>query len=340
MRTATHQRRVEYTAARVHARHGRRMDAGPSAELVRLQSVSLLAHALHLSGDPKTSAHFQEALEADLEGELGQLARELGGVGGAFLEWLATRRAVEALDVLLRDCCAAEEVPTPHEGNRALEELAARLPEPIFRHALEKAVQQDPNHERPWPCFLELALERAYLVELAVRGRRLPAIETEVVLPMIRQEVDLFHLRLLLHAKAMPSGNGSWLREVHLNEGRISRDEFEHLLGTEMKEWFECRTLRGILGIDATTAAGLSGANDAGHRAQIERFAWRHYGLLARRAWRRSHVGVGALAGYAVLRRLEMATWIAVSEGIRWGLDPGALGARMFSGPFREVLRA
>jgi hypothetical protein len=299
----------------------------------------LLAHAFHLPGDPKTSAHFQEALEADFAGELEQLARELGGAGGAFLEWLRIRRAVEALDVRLRDHCAAEEVPTPHEGNRALEELAARVPEPVLRQALQKALQQDPHRERPWPCFLELALERAYLVELAARGRRLPAIETEVVLPLIQQEVDLFHLRLLLHAKAMPSVNWSWLREVHLNQGRISRKEFEHLLGPGMKEWFECRTLRGILGIDATTAATLSGANDAGHRAHLERLAWQHYGLLARRAWRRSHVGVGAMVGYAALRRLEMATWIAVSEGIRWGLDPGALGARMFSGPSREVLR-
>jgi hypothetical protein len=53
---------------------------------------------------------------------------------------------------------------------------------------------------------------------------------------------------------------------------------------------------------------------------------------LAQRAGRGGFTGLGAIVGYAVLRRLEAADLTTLSEGIRLAVPGEALRARLTSG--------
>ena len=50
---------------------------------------------------------------------------------------------------------------------------------------------------------------------------------------------------------------------------------------------------------------------------------------LANRAFRRSHMGMGAVVGYTGIRRVEVANLITLSEGIRAGMAAETIRARL-----------
>lgn len=63
--------------------------------------------------------------------------------------------------------------------------------------------------------------------------------------------------------------------------------------------------------------------------AALEALAWKRFLRLANSAFRRSHMGLGAVVGYAGLRRVEVANLITLCEGIRTGLEAEKLRARL-----------
>jgi vacuolar-type H+-ATPase subunit C/Vma6 len=63
--------------------------------------------------------------------------------------------------------------------------------------------------------------------------------------------------------------------------------------------------------------------------AELEALAWKRFLRLANRAFRRSHMGLGAIIGYACIRRAEVANLITLSEGIRASVAPDVIRARL-----------
>ena len=57
--------------------------------------------------------------------------------------------------------------------------------------------------------------------------------------------------------------------------------------------------------------------------------AWKRFLRLANRAFRRSHMDLGAVVGYAGIRRVEVANLISLSEAIRTGMAAEVIRARL-----------
>ena len=70
----------------------------------------------------------------------------------------------------------------------------------------------------------------------------------------------------------------------------------------------------GSMAVDASTLEGL---------------AWKRFFRLANLAFRQSHMGLGAIMGYAGLRRVEVANLITISEGIRNGMAAETIRGRL-----------
>jgi len=73
--------------------------------------------------------------------------------------------------------------------------------------------------------------------------------------------------------------------------------------------------------------------------ALFERLAWKRYLRLANLAFRQSHMGLGAVIGYAGIRRVEAANLITISEGIRKGMAAETIRARMITDTDAEAAR-
>ena len=65
----------------------------------------------------------------------------------------------------------------------------------------------------------------------------------------------------------------------------------------------------------------------------LEVLAWHRYLRLARAAMRRSQLALGVVAGYAAIRRVELANLITLSEGIRAGVEPDVIRRRLIPRP-------
>ena len=63
--------------------------------------------------------------------------------------------------------------------------------------------------------------------------------------------------------------------------------------------------------------------------AALEGLASQRFLRLSDRAFRRSHMGLGAVVGYVGIRRVEVANLITISEGMRTGTTGEGLRARL-----------
>jgi vacuolar-type H+-ATPase subunit C/Vma6 len=83
--------------------------------------------------------------------------------------------------------------------------------------------------------------------------------------------------------------------------------------------------------IDRRSAAetGSGEPREALTPAMLEVLALDRYYRLGYWIFRRSHIGVGTIAGYAAVRRVELANLITLSEGIRAGVPPAVLRRRL-----------
>ena len=149
---------------------------------------------------------------------------------------------------------------------------------------------------------------------------------------MARHEVDTFHLMLVARGRFtydLPPERLAWL---YVPGTGLSRDRFGHML--------EAATLRDaareaapfVLPTPLTDEGLLGTGSTDPDPAILEPLTWNRYDRLARRAFRRSHMGLGAVVAFAALRRVEVANLITVSEGIRSETPPDAIRRRLIAG--------
>jgi vacuolar-type H+-ATPase subunit C/Vma6 len=342
---------LDYLAARIHGRRGRVAEAERLDALCRLRTIPELTGAVFPDTKLRTSAEFQRWTVEDSIAELFHSLRYLDETGGDLLAWMLVRFQVENLKVLLRGFLdhAPIEVLREHLlslptdlaldvdqllAAETLERFVDRLPREMPRKALRVVLDHYSGPLRPF--FLEAALDQGYLQELLARAGRLSDEDKEVVAPIIEQEVNMFLLMFAVRGRFGYGLTPELLLPLHIRSRGIPIGRFNAMLAApDLRTAAAFAVDRVIDALPPEREAGETmGTLDA---AELEALTWKRFLRLANRAFRRSHMGLGAIIGYAVIRRVEVANLISLSEGIRAGIAPESIRARMIPRHDEEV---
>lgn len=327
-------RDLDNLSARLHGRRSRLADGERLRSLCALASPAELAGALFPGSDLSYSRQVQGRLAVDYVREARELASVLGGARARFIEWTAARLQLENIKVMVRAISAGfppaaarpllmqlPDWPGIHgpglAGAGTPEDLAEALPQGVLRRGLERAYSD--RNEGNGSFFVEAALDREYLAELLVRLAGLPRSDREYTSALVRQEIAIFDLMLAARGRFFYGLEKKDLLPLFAPGSDLNERKFSALLSAP-----GVHSLRGL-------AAGLAveaGPPEADPSA-LEALAWGRYARLAARAFRGSHMGFGAVAGYLAMRRLEVSNLITVAEGLRLGVPAAELRPRL-----------
>ncbi len=339
---------LDYLATRLHARRSRMAEKERLNELCRARSVPELCRAIFPDSEFAVAANFQRRLLQELANEIAACLKLLDAEDQEFIAWLLARFQIENAKVLLRGFLnrAPLELLQPHLvqlpvgfvldaaallAAKSLDEFVGLLPPGSPRSRLHAVMAN--QREMPSAFILEAALDAGYFQELLVRNHQLRSGEPEMIKPMISQEANLFQFLLVVRGK--------------FNFGLTVETLMPLLVSRQAGEWLHAvlsapdilSAAKGLVGIviDALPATSQSADRTTVEISDIEAFAWQRYLRLANLTFRRSHMGVGAVAGYFGVRRMEIANLITLSEGIRLGLSEPDARARLLPRTDLEV---
>jgi len=336
---------LDYLAANVHGRRSRLAEADRLDTLCRLRTVTDLARALFPESRFLTATALQRVLILDQVEELAEIASRLLGAAGRYLDWLGVRFQMENLKVLVRGLAGgmALENLRPHlvllpddlalpvealASAGSLEAFAALVPHEPLREGLRRG--GDLFARRPKAFFLEAGLDAGFLEELLSRTRALPAADRREVLPITLQEADTFHMMLAARGKFHYGLSPEAVVPFHVRGTWLARRTFEAMAAAEHVADVASSAVGAALDEHPVVAG------ETLTPADLEPLAWGRFYRLANRAFRRSHMGLGAVVAYAAIRRVELANLITLSEGIRMGQPADALRRRLIPAAQRE----
>ncbi len=331
---------LDYLAARLHGRRsvmaeGERLDA-----LCHIRTLEEYVRAVFPEREYQGIADFQRQLIEELIQELSLMKMQLTRAEAHLIEWVPVRFEAENLKVLLRSSitrvnpeeAAVHLVHVPGSKSSRMHALAVagsvtdfvRLLEsgPIAR-SLEKAVHEHGEDARPF--FFEAAIDRGYLGELLKRFKALSSGDQEEIGNLVRNEADIFHLLLVLRGRFNYGLSAEQLLSMHVSGGAIGYFTFMDMLNDSDPSTAVNRVVMRVL--DPLPYDGGQGEVSIPVTV-LERLAWHRHLRIARMTFRKSHMGFGAVVAYLVIRRIEIANLITVSEGIRAGMDPDAIRVR------------
>jgi vacuolar-type H+-ATPase subunit C/Vma6 len=333
-------------AASLHGRRSHMAEGGRLTDLCRIRSVPTLADTIFPGADSGDVLDFQRLSVYKLARELSGFASHLSGPAARLLRWMLVRFQVENLKVLVRSQLNSLSqggpdgylVPVPKDlaldvaglsASESLDEFASAAPAGLLREGLRKAFDLWGDHPRPF--FVEAVLDREYLQGLLDCARALNGGDREIVKPMVSQEVDIFHLMLVVRGKFHYGLKKEVLMLLRVPGTRITGDLFEEMLD-DPDLHVSVERIGGLL-FDEAPFGGVSGDRPAGavDVATLERLAWKRFFRLSNSAFRRSHMGLAAVVGYVGIRRVEIANLITLSEGVRKGMSPETIRARMIT---------
>ncbi len=332
---------LDYLATRLHARRSRMAEAGRLDELCHLRSLPELSRAIFPGAEFSTAADFQRRLAQQLAAEISGCLKHLDDDEQNFIAWLLVRLQVENAKILLRgllnhvapENLRAHLVPLPESlvldsalmTAKSLEQFAGLLPAGTPRNRLRALLA---SQREPPPFLLEAALDAGYFQEFWTRTNRLPGGELETIKPLIAQEIHWFEFMLVARGRFHFGLTAEMLSPLRATESAAGSDWFVHLLSAPDIP-SAAKSAVGIV-IDALPAAGRTGPGQpAMEISAVESLAWQRYLRLANAAFRQSHLGVGAVAGYFGVRRMEIANLITLSESIRLGVGERETRARL-----------
>lgn len=334
---------VDFLAARAHGRRSRMFEAKRLDALCRIRNPDHFTRTVYPTEDLPHAAAFQRHSVQSLVRELADLRASLSGAPGLLLEWLLVRYQVENLKVLHRASGAQTPLEAVHArllelpGDLALNldallaagssaDFVPMLPRGRFRQSLEHSLARDPETARNF--FFEAVLDQAYLAELVVRAGRITGEDREHIVAMARQEADIFHLMLVVRGMFHYRLPPRQLLPLHVAETRIPRARFGAMLReSDLMNAVDLARGRALDELPSRRDMGESIREMIPIR--IEALAWKRFQRLAHHAFRRGHLGLGAVFGYMGLRRVETANLITLSEGIRGGIPPEAIRAHL-----------
>lgn len=333
---------LDYLAARAHARRSRLADAQCLDTFCRLRSIPELAAARHPEFKTETATAWQHQLTQALVRELIYWQKNLKGPAARLLHWLLVRFQLENLKALLRAWRARVSTATvrpqlillPPELRldadipadvTSLSHLARRLPEGVFRECLERLPARAPAAASPF--LTEAALDRTYFEELLRLTSQLAGEDHDCIHAAAQQEADTFHLMLVARGKFVHGLPVELLNRLHVAGAGISRIRLNAMLtDTDLRTALR-RAVGPALDAVPTTPEGEPAA--ASFATALEAATRRRLMRLAHRACRGGFTGLGAIVGYAVLRRIEAADLTTISEGIRLAVPGEGLRARL-----------
>ncbi len=321
---------LDYLAARLHARRSRMAEAERLDSLSHIKNLAEFFQAVFPSHEIKETADFQRLSVNELISELSSFHRYLSGAGSNLIDWMVVRFQTENLKLLIRAYLTKtsfEEleihlVPLPKKFafdvkklavSESLEEFTRLLPKGPHRDSLEKALKIHFDSQRPF--YFEASLDSGYFDGLLERTGKLSHQDLELIKPIITQEIDIFHLMLVARGKFHYGLAQEMLLPLHINGTRITKALFSDMLNDPDLYSAVSRVADRVL--DAALPANAPDDSMSIDASDLEGFAWKRFYRLANMAFRQNHMGLGAIIGYAALRRMEVANLITISEGIR-----------------------
>ena len=149
---------------------------------------------------------------------------------------------------------------------------------------------------------------------------------------MVCQEVDIFHLMLIVRGKFHYGLTPETLLPLHVAGTRIPRALFAEMVNDQDLSASVSRVTERVFdAVHFEDGSSKVCADTAVDAAALERLAWKRFLRLANLAFRQSHIGLGAIVGYTGIRRIEVANLITISEGIRKGMAPETIRVRLIT---------
>ncbi len=342
MRTVTND--LDYLVARLHGRRSQLAEEERLDELCRLRSIPELASALYPERDLQAPVDLQRQLVQDLLDELSELRVYVAGAGARLLGGMLTRFQVENLKVLVRGFITQTPLELMHRhlvslprdltlntgamaSAGSLAEFARLVPKGPLRQSFTEATHS--CGERPKAFFLEAALDRGYFQELLARAAEVSGEDKEAVQAMVFQEVDMFHLMLVVRGRFYYGLAAAGLVPFHLGGTRIPLARFVAMLSQPDLRGAAQHGVGRVVGALPPELKGTNEPSATADPARLEALAWERFSHLANSTFRCSPMGLGAVIGYVGLRRLEVANLLTLSEGIRAGLAVEVIRARL-----------
>ena len=331
---------LDYLLARLHGRRRRLVEADRLDALCRLRSVPDLIRAVYPESHSASVNEFQRELILQAVKELTEFSVQLTGAGSTLLAWLRVRYQIENLKVLARafatgrslDLALEYLVPLPSDLSLDVQAFAAADSVDSFAAAAPAGILQQglcevcvTYEEEPRSIVLEAALDRAYFRELIRRTKSLPKEARDDVLPIAKQEVDAFHLMLVARGRFTYGLPAKQLEKLYVDGTGISRKRFGQMLEASSLREAAQYAVGPVLTKLPAAASGPGESPADLDPALLEAMAWNRYLQLARRAFRRSHMGLGAVVAFSAIRRIELANLITLSEGIRTNIEPDVI---------------
>jgi vacuolar-type H+-ATPase subunit C/Vma6 len=325
---------------------GERLDS-----LCRIRSLPEFIRTIFPQTELTGVLDFQRLLLYELIDELSGLGAHMTGSGADFTDWMLFRFQAENLKMLIRAFLTKTPIEelyglfAPLSGKLALdikglaaaqslEDFIRLVPKGPFRDNLGKALEM--YRDNPRPFFFEAMLDRGYFQELLTRMERFPRGEREIIRPMVYQEVDIYHLMLVVRGKFYYSISPEMLQPLHAGPTRISHAIFVAMLNDPDLMTAVGRVPQCVLD-GAHLEQGPKDRSMDVDASALEGLAWKRFLHLANLAFRQSHMGVGAIVGYTGLRRMEVANLITISEGLHGGMSAENIRGRLI--PRRDLER-
>jgi vacuolar-type H+-ATPase subunit C/Vma6 len=334
---------LDYLATRLHGRRSRMAEADRLDALCANRAISDLGRCVRPEFVYQTAVDFQRQLLLNLVQEFSFCLHHLDGAGYDLVAWMRSRFQIENLKLLLRgflnrtpfDTVLAHLIPLPPElmldaqallVTESLDDFARRLPAGRLRKLLLAAVAA--QRDEPQAFLLEAALDAGYFQELLNRIDQLSGSEKELIEPLARQQVEMFHLMFAVRGKFNHGLPAESLALFCVPGSRAAAARFKAMIAApDISSAAKLSFDHACDELPATRAIGESGAvMDAGI---LESLAWSRFLRLANGAFRHSHIGLAAVVGYLEIRRVEVANLITLSEGIRTGVEAEKIRARM-----------
>ena len=336
-------RDIEFTLARLHGRRSNLADGARLDELCRIRTVSELSRRLFPDAPAGAATRdFQRRVILGYVSELSGLAAGMPGAPAAFLDWQRERFSVENLKVLARGTFAkmapekiaghmvvlpGAAVPAMELHPRGvvpgseifLEAFLEAIREPVLRSAVERV---RPLWLKSQDVFLlESALDCGYHAEAVWRAAACGEDDEDGgALALASLEASLFLLMLAVRGVQGYKLSPDLLRSFYFKGSALSADRYERLLRGPGP-----RAVADIAG----EIFGAAVPGEAPSAADIEAVAWTRYLHLSNRLFRRGHMEARAVFGYAGVRRVELMNLVSLSEGLRLGVEPRRLRARL-----------
>ena len=320
---------LEHLSARLHGRRARLAEGPRLAALCGLGSPAALASALLPGAAAGRDWPLRELVPAFVR-EARWTAACLGGRWGDYAGLQAERFRLMNVRTALRGLAAgaaageiaAALIPLP-AGEGCGPELASAgsaralpdlLPPGRLRDGLAAAVRGGRD------VFLaEASLERGLLAEQVSVSSSLGGADGELASGLAAQESAAFNLSVAARGRFFHSYGAAELLPLYAPGPAMGPRRYSRLLAAGTAA--ELRSL-------AAGSAVEAGPPEPDLPA-LEALAWRRLHKLAVRAFTAAAGGSGTAAAYLALRRVELANLASVAEGLRLGLEPGALLRRL-----------